>query len=134
MFEINNTYRPFSASAGYTVSITRGVHSRVSGHQSSSNTAYKGIGQYRVIDSQFEAPRMAEIVELYDMRIGADNIYAEESSNQNIRRVGPGGHLPDPYLSPIGDVPLFLLLTLIIGYCCVIAYRLGGRAVRGERR
>ena len=51
------------------------------------------------------------------MEIGAENVYSEQSSgpNPHIRRVGPGGHMPDPMHTPIGDA-LIPLLLLAIGY------------------
>ncbi|MBO4665715.1 MAG: hypothetical protein J5612_02460 [Paludibacteraceae bacterium] len=86
------------------------------GRQSSSNTGYSGIGQYRIIDSQFEQPHMAEVSELYGMPIGAENVFGEETTNHAIRKVSGNDHMPDPFKDPIGDVPLFMMLALIIGY------------------
>ena len=60
---------------------------------------------------------MAEVVQLYDNSVDTYCVYGEENAGQGvIRRVGPGGHLPDPYLTPVGGVPDVLMVILIVGY------------------
>ena len=115
MFEINNTYNPYSTSTAYNSSYTSGSYQAHSAfHQKEGG--YR-IGQNRIISSAFEQPKLAEIVNLNTMEIGADNVYSEQSggANPHIRRVGPGGHMPDPMHTPIGDA-LIPLVLLAIGY------------------
>lgn len=116
MFEVNNTYRPSAFGGHHTVSTTsNSMHSSVFGRQSSSHTGYSGIGQYRIIGSQFEQPHMAEVSELYGLPIGAENVFGEET-NHAIRKVSGNDHMPDPMQDPIGDIPWLLMLAMIMGY------------------
>ena len=116
MFEINNTYNPYSTSTAYNSSYTSGSYQELSAfHQKEGG--YR-IGQNRIISSAFEQPKLAEIVNLNTMEVGATNVYTEQSSgpNPHIRRVGGNDHQSDPFLkTPIGDALLPLLL-LAIGY------------------
>ena len=60
---------------------------------------------------------MAEIANLHSLPVGATNPWDNEQTNTHtVRRVNGGGHMADPYLTPVGDTPLLLLAILIIGY------------------
>lgn len=115
MFEINNTYNPYSTSTAYNSSYTSGSYQAHSTFQHKEGE-YR-IGQNRIISSCFEQPKLAEVVNLNTMEIGATNVYTEEigGTNKNLRRVGKNDHMNDPFYTPIGDALLPLLL-LVVGY------------------
>lgn len=131
MFEINNTYNPYSTSTAYNSSYTSGSYQAHSAfHQQEGS--YR-IGQNRIISSVFEQPKLAEVVNLNTMEIGAENVYSEQSGgpNAHIRRVGGNDHQSDPFLkTPIGDALLPLLL-LAIGY---VVWRRVRRIVKEGRK
>lgn len=91
-------------------------------NQRSETPTYR-IGQNRIITSTLQQPRMAEISSLSSMEIGAANVlgafngYTEQEPllNQQ-RRVGPGGHIPDPFLTPVGDIPCLPTLLFVAIY------------------
>ena len=89
MFEVNNTY---------------------------DYSSYR-IGQNCIITSGAVQPKLAGIADLTTMEIGAISVYPEmEGPNATVMRVGPGGHIHDPFLESIGDVPLMLFMALAVGY------------------
>lgn len=60
---------------------------------------------------------MAEITKLTSMEIGAANVYTEqESQSSGPRRVGPSGHIPDPFLTPVGDFSWLMFLAFLAIY------------------
>ena len=116
MFEVSNTYHLFGSVAGtHSTSTTfNSTSSGIFGHGTSSGYS---IGQYRIIDSDFQQPKLAEIAQLYEMAIGADDVYGQERSGRQIMRVSGDDHMPDPYIkNPVGDVPWLVMMILVIGY------------------
>ena len=62
---------------------------------------------------------MAEVAQLYEMNVGADNVYGDGATraNSTIMRVSGDDHMADPYLkNPVGDVPVMFMFMLLIGY------------------
>ena len=130
MFEINNTYNPYSTSTAYNSSYTSGSYQAHSAfHQKEGG--YR-IGQNRIISSAFEQPKLAEVVNLNTMEIGAENVYSEQSggANPHIRRVGKDDHMNDPFYTPIGEA-LIPLALLAIGY---VVWRRVRRIVKEGRK
>ena len=96
MFEVNNTY---------------------------DYSSYR-IGQNCIITSGAVQPKLAEVADLTTMEIGATSVYPEmEGPYTTVKRVGPGGHINDPFLEPVGDVPLMLFMALAVGYMFFKKYK-----------
>lgn len=115
MYEVNNTYNPYGANVTFkSTSVYRTANTSMTSQNEKSNCR---MGQYRVITSA-EQPHMAEVVDLCTFEVGTQNVSMGQSApGRQIRTVNGGGHMPDPFFTPIGDVILPLLLcALVFGF------------------
>ena len=128
MYEVSNTYNPYSAST-----IFRSVSGANSPYQQTVTSASQygqptyRIGQNRIITSTFQQPKLAEAPNFAIYKEGAQSPWDNTSEQTHtMRRVNGGGHMPDPYLTPVGDVPwgLVILFALFLAAFRTIRHRL----------